>query len=180
MDHIAIDFADFPQLGLSVLVFIDYFSKYIILRIVRSKDFETVTKEMKIVFEFLGIPFEMRSDNGPPMNHNDWSSYFKNFDLKVEFSPIAHPQGDGLVERQMQRINAVLMSCWMRGVPPHEELAAHMRIHNATPSKVDKVSPHEKMFGRKSKVGLPIRKEDVHVSIDLEDIYEKTQSQSVK
>ncbi|XP_065079722.1 uncharacterized protein K02A2.6-like [Ochlerotatus camptorhynchus] len=53
--------------GISILVIVDYRSRYVIAKPVRSTSFEHTRKFLEEVFEKEGYPKNMKSDNGPPL-----------------------------------------------------------------------------------------------------------------
>lgn len=56
--------------GISILVMIDYRSRYAIAKPVRSTSFENTKKILDDVFNKEGFPKAMKSDNGPPLARN--------------------------------------------------------------------------------------------------------------
>ncbi|XP_062538746.1 uncharacterized protein K02A2.6-like [Armigeres subalbatus] len=67
-ETVAIDFNG-PYLkygGISILVIVDYRSRYIIAKPVKSTSFENTKKVLEAVFEKEGFPQTTKSDNGPP------------------------------------------------------------------------------------------------------------------
>ena len=53
--------------GISILVVVDYRSRYVIAKPVRSTSFAHTRKVLDDIFEKEGFPKNMKSDNGPPL-----------------------------------------------------------------------------------------------------------------
>lgn len=54
--------------GKSILVIVDYFSRFLFAKFVRSTDFGSVKQVLTDLFDLFGNPREARTDNGPPFN----------------------------------------------------------------------------------------------------------------
>jgi transposase InsO family protein len=87
--------------GKSILVIVDYFSRFIIAKFVKSTDIGSVRPVLEETFGLLGNPSSIRSDNGPPFSSAEWKEFCENRSIKPEFSTPGHPQQNGLVERYM-------------------------------------------------------------------------------
>ena len=54
--------------GKYLLVLIDDYSRYLVVKIIRSTAAKTAISELDDTFASMGIPNRVRSDNGPPFN----------------------------------------------------------------------------------------------------------------
>ncbi|XP_062705610.1 uncharacterized protein K02A2.6-like [Aedes albopictus] len=142
--------------GISILVVVDYKSRYLIARPVKSTSFEQVKKVLEDVFEREGTPKFIKSDNGPPFNGQDYKTYCESRDITTIFSTPLFPQQNGLVESYMKLINKAMASATLNGTSYVEELSMAIQAHNAACHSVTQYPPEEIMTGRKIKRCLPL------------------------
>ncbi|XP_055622957.1 uncharacterized protein K02A2.6-like [Toxorhynchites rutilus septentrionalis] len=164
-DTIALDFNG-PHVklgGILILVIVDYKSRYIITKPVKSTNFECTKKVLDNVFEKEGFPKIIKVDNGPPFNGKDFAEYCKQRDISLIFSTPLFPQQNGLAESYMKLINRAMAVAITNKTNYVEELKKAVSAHNAAAHSITKIPPEEIMYGRKIKRGLPLlqRRESV-------------------
>ncbi|XP_055542568.1 uncharacterized protein K02A2.6-like [Wyeomyia smithii] len=142
--------------GIYILVIVDYRSRYLIARPVKSTSFEVTKRVLEEIFDKEGFPESMKSDNGPPFNGEDYKQYCHERGTKTLFSTPFFPQQNGLVENYMKVINKSMAIAVCTGSDYNEELQAAIRAHNSASHTVTKVPPEEIMRGRRIKRGLPL------------------------
>lgn len=142
--------------GISVLVIVDYRSRYMIAKPVRSTSFEHTRKVLEEVFEKEGYPGNMKSDNGPPFNGDDYRQYCLERGINATFSTPLYPQQNGLAESCMKLVNRAMSAASASGASYGEELNAAIHAYNGAAHSVTGVPPEEVMTGRKIKRGLPL------------------------
>ncbi|XP_055527135.1 uncharacterized protein K02A2.6-like [Wyeomyia smithii] len=142
--------------GIYILVIVDYRSRYLIARPVKSTSFEVTKRVLEEIFDKEGFPESMKSDNGPPFNGEDYKQYCHERGIKTIFSTPFFPQQNGLVENYMKVINKSMAIAVSTGSDYNEELQAAIRAHNSASHTVTKVPPEEIMRGRRIKRGLPL------------------------
>lgn len=142
--------------GIYILVIVDYRSRYIIARPVKSTSFEQTKRVLNDIFEREGYPESMKSDNGPPFNGDEYSQFCHERGIKAIFSTPHFPQQNGMVENYMKIINESMAIAVSTGSNYNEELQAAVQAHNAAFHTVTKVLPEEIMHGRRIKRGLPL------------------------
>ncbi|XP_055523179.1 uncharacterized protein K02A2.6-like [Wyeomyia smithii] len=142
--------------GIYILVIVDYRSRYLIARPVKSTSFEVTKRVLEEIFDKEGFPESMKSDNGPPFNGEDYKQYCHERGIKTIFSTHFFPQQNGLVENYMKVINKSMAIAVSTGSDYNEELQAAIRAHNSASHTVTKVPPEEIMRGRRIKRGLPL------------------------
>ena len=180
--HLAIDFNG-PHVacgGRLILVLVDYYSRFVIARFVKSTDIGSVAPMLKEVFEMLGNPAVIRSDNGPPFNGEGWKEFCDGRSIRREFSTPAHPQQNGLVERYMQMINKTITIAVASNENCEKALTQTVEAHNTATQRTTNVAPEILLFGRRRRGELPIYG-NTAVNIDTEalrnrDLEEKTKS----
>lgn len=142
--------------GISVLVIVDYRSRYLIARPVKSTSFDHTKRVLEEVFDREGFPARMRSDNGPPFNSSEYTQYCEQRGIQPVFSTPLFPQQNGLVENYMKLINRAMASATSNNTRFSEELQSAVNAHNAASHSVTGVPPEEVMSGRKIKRRLPL------------------------
>ncbi|XP_062557033.1 uncharacterized protein K02A2.6-like [Armigeres subalbatus] len=110
--------------GILILVIIDYRSRFIIARPVKSTKFECVRKVLDSVFQQEGYPKAIRTDNGPPFNSTDFAEYCKQRDVTLTFSTPLFPQQNGLAESCMKLINKAMCTATCNSTNYIDELKA--------------------------------------------------------
>lgn len=142
--------------GILILVIVDYRSRYIIARPVKSTRFECTRKVLENVFEKEGYPRSIRTDNGPPFNSAEFADYCKRRDIALSFSTPFFPQQNGLAESCMKLVNKAMNTAIENNTNYIEELGNAVNAHNAAEHSVTTVPPEEAMYGRRIKRGLPL------------------------
>lgn len=157
-ETIALDFnGPYAKLGgISILVIVDYRSRYLIVRPVKSTNFDHTKRVLEDVFGREGFPAFMRSDNGPPFNSTEYRQYCAQRGIQTVFSTPLFPQQNGLVENYMKLVNRAMSSATNNGTKFTEELQAAVNAHNAAAHSVTGIPPEEVMMGRKIKRRLPL------------------------
>lgn len=167
-ETIAVDFNG-PYMkygGISVLVVVDYRSRYLIARPVKSTSFEYTKRVLEELFQREGFPKCIRSDNGPPFNSENYSSYCQERGIQTTFSTPLFPQQNGLVENSMKIINRAMSAATSLGTDYNDELQAAVNAHNAAAHTVTGIPPEEVFLGRKIKRRLPLLS---HKKADFDD-----------
>ncbi|XP_055528511.1 uncharacterized protein K02A2.6-like [Wyeomyia smithii] len=142
--------------GISVLVDEDYRSRYVITKPVKSTSFENTRKILEEVFEKEGFPDNIKSDNGPPFNEEDYRQYCLEHGINAIFSTPLYPQQNSLAESCMKLVNKAMTVAATSGSGYGEELDAAIHAYNAAAHFVTGIPPEEVMTGRKIRRGLPL------------------------
>ncbi|XP_055543091.1 uncharacterized protein K02A2.6-like [Wyeomyia smithii] len=83
--------------GISILVIVDYRSRYLITKPVKSTTFEITKKVLEEIFEKEGNPKIIKSDNGPHFSGDEHKQYCAQRGITAVFSTPLFPQQNGLV-----------------------------------------------------------------------------------
>ncbi|XP_062715403.1 uncharacterized protein K02A2.6-like [Aedes albopictus] len=155
---IALDFnGPYAKLGgISILVVVDYRSRYLIARPIKSTSFVHTKQILENIFEREGYPQNIKTDNGPPFNSEDYRAYCRERGINAIFSTPLFPQQNGLVEGYMKLVNKAMATSLSCGTSYIDELRAAVDAHNAAAHTVTKVPPEEVMMGRKIRRRLPL------------------------
>ncbi|XP_062541439.1 uncharacterized protein K02A2.6-like [Armigeres subalbatus] len=157
-ETIAIDFnGPYAVLGgISILVVVDYRSRYLFAKSVKSTSFDCTKKVLEEIFEKEGYPKMIKSDNGPPFNGSEYKEYCKLRGITTIFSTPLFPQQNGLVESSMKTINKAMSAAISNKTNYIIELREAVNAHNAAMHSVTQYPPEEIMQGRKIRRGLPL------------------------
>ncbi|XP_058828315.1 uncharacterized protein K02A2.6-like [Topomyia yanbarensis] len=157
-DTIAIDFnGPYAKLGgILILVVVDYRSRYLIARPIKCTSFEHTKRVLENIFKREGYPQNIKSDNGPPFNSEDYKTYCRERGINVIFTTPLFPQQNGLVEGYMKLVNKAMATALSTGTNYREELQAAVDAHNAAAHTVTRIPPEEIMMGRKIRRRLPL------------------------
>lgn len=155
-----------------LLVIVDVFSKFAILKPMRSQKAESLCEFMENeVFLRYGVPRVCLSDNGPCFKSNAFKKLLARYDVKQYLIANYFPQTNNT-----ERVNRVIGDCLRAVIPqddqkawedyiPKIQWALNTSIHEAT-----KYPPFEVVFGRKPKVsGSQHELEDVQTSDTTHD-----------
>ena len=77
--------------GRLYILICDYFSKFPFLFQVKTMSFANLKDHLEELFSVEGIPDEIMSDNGPPFNGKEFSSYLTGFGIRHTTSSPNYP-----------------------------------------------------------------------------------------
>lgn len=157
-ESIAVDFNGPYALlgGISILVVIDYRSRFLFARPVKSTSYECTKRVLEEIFEIEGYPKSIRSDNGPPFNGSDYKNYCASRGIKAVFSTPMYPQQNGLVENSMKIVNKAMSAAISNKTNYADELREAVHAYNSAAHSITRLPPEEVMQGRKIRRGLPL------------------------
>lgn len=154
-EDIALDFLGPLPSGHSILVIIDYYSRYYEIAIMKSTTAEKTVEMLKIVFARHGLPLTIKTDNGPQFISQVFADYMTNIGAKhLKVTP-RWPQANGEVERQNQSLLKRMKIAQAEGKDWKQEILSYLMAYRATPHPSTGRSPAELLFGRKIKTKLP-------------------------
>lgn len=160
--------------GISILVIVDYRSRFLIAKPVKSTSFDCTKKVLEETFEREGYPKSIKSDNGPPFNGTEYKEYCAKRGITTIFSTPLFPQQNGAVESCMKIVNKAMSAAASNKTNYIIELREAIHAHNAAAHSVTKLPPEEIMMGRKVKRGLPLLSHQrVLIDNDLLDIKDR-------
>ena len=130
---------------IDLLVVVDYFSKYLIVRKIPNSTSSAVIKELGMIFSEFGKPQIFRSDNGPCYSSQEFKFFMQNWLIEHRTSSPHYPQSNGLAE-SMVKVSKNLIEKAVRQELPWNQLLLDYRC---TPISSEIRSPAEILFGRK-------------------------------
>ncbi|XP_048590584.1 uncharacterized protein LOC116613084 isoform X1 [Nematostella vectensis] len=153
-EDLATDLTEIPG-GNHLLVVVDNYSRWPEVVLLKKTDAPHVITALEGIFRTHGIPYTVRSDNGPPFA----SKEFENF---LEFLGIEHkkgipywPQSNGEVERCNRTILKVIRIANLQGNDWKKALDDFLFQYRTTNHAATGCSPAELLMGRQLRDKLP-------------------------
>ena len=112
--------------GRLYILICDYFSKFPFLFQVKTMSFANLKDHLEELFSVEGIPDEIMSDNGPPFNGKEFSSYLKGLGIRHTTSSPNYPRSNGFIERQIQAMKRLIEKANSTG-RSHQEALTGLR-----------------------------------------------------
>lgn len=149
---LGIDIMDFKCK--SYLVIYDYFSKWLDIKLVPSKNAKTVINTLKEIFCNFGIPNEIVSDH-VPFDSMECKQFAKEWGFKFTYTSPRYPQSNGMAERGVQIAKKMLSKC-------HEDKTDYrvaLLQYRASPVSGTNFSPSELLMCRNLKTKLIVNRQ---------------------
>ena len=156
-EELSIDIFGPMKNGKHLLVLVDDFSRYPVVKTIHSTAAQYVIPHLNEIFAMLGIPKRIRSDGGPPFNGYHWKQFAKSQGFQHHRITPYWPRANGLVERFMKNLAKVLKNASIGNKNFENELIIFLRNYRATPHASTKRSPNELLLKTKSSTSkLPV------------------------
>ena len=134
------------------LIITDYFSKCPFVKQVRGRCTSSAVIQLtKSVFSEHGIPDKVISDNGPQFASEEYQTFSRTWGFKHVTSSPHYPRSNGMIERSIQTVKAVMQKCLER----REDIHMGLLCLRTTPISGDIPPPTEILYGRKVRSNLP-------------------------
>lgn len=121
-------------------------------------------KTLEAMFARHGIPYEVRSDNGPQYSSREFKDFSRSWCFEHKTSSPYNPQGNGLAEKTVQTVKRMLEKARIDGKDPYISL---LKYRN-TPTDVE--SPAKLLMSRQLRSILPITKNQLKPKVVPDDI----------
>ncbi|HVX00123.1 MAG TPA: RNase H-like domain-containing protein, partial [Candidatus Babeliaceae bacterium] len=138
-----------PDGHVALLVLIDVFTGFIVLRPLKDTTAETVARKLWKIFSLIGYPKILQSDNGTEFVNDVIQSLVRIVGIERRFITPYNPRSDGKVERSIQTVMLIIKKL-LHGTSNHwplfvsfAQLAFNNKISSLTNS-----TPFSLMFGR--------------------------------
>ena len=132
------------------LIVVDYFSLYPEVIQLKSTTSASVIKALKSIFSHHGVPSVFMSDNGPQFVSKEMKQFADTYGFTLLTSSPHYPQSNGLAERTIQTIKALLQDS------PDPYLA--LLSFRTTPIPWCSFSPAQLLMGRQLRTDIPTPK----------------------
>jgi RNase H-like domain found in reverse transcriptase/Reverse transcriptase (RNA-dependent DNA polymerase)/Integrase zinc binding domain/Integrase core domain len=166
-ERVHIDFFHFK--GKSFLIFVDAFSRWIEVRVMRQTTAQAVIKELAKIFLVFGFPGEVVADNGPPFGSVELKTYLESKGIVITHSPPYHPQSNGLAERAVQTVKSVLrkvVNDSKSDLQMVEAVEIIVSNHRNLPSTTDKIIPSHRILAYEPRTAITSLKYNKNVKKD--------------
>ncbi|KAJ8416486.1 hypothetical protein AAFF_G00357740 [Aldrovandia affinis] len=137
--------------GRPFLLITDYYSKFPEVLQLPDKTAGSVIARFKAVFSRHGVPFTLIADH-VPFASAEMARFASTWGFKIIHSSPAFPQSNGMAERAIKTVKAMLTAAARNGVDPH---LAMLNLRN-TPVTGMAYSPAQLLMGRVLRSNLPI------------------------
>ncbi len=144
----------FPQ-GNYLMVLIDEFSRFPVVRGVSSTKASVVCAKMEEIFAEYGVPEKLRTDGGPPFNSAEFEVFSKEQGFKHRRVTPLWPQANGLAEKYMSSLRKATRTAQLEGGPWSRNLHKFLRNYRAAPHSSTGQSPAMLLRGYEMKIKLP-------------------------
>ncbi|XP_055623065.1 uncharacterized protein K02A2.6-like [Toxorhynchites rutilus septentrionalis] len=155
--EIAIDFLGPLPDGQTLLVVVDYYSRYIEVCEMNYTTSKETINQLSTIFSRYGVPLTLRADNGPQFNANceEFQAFCDDLGVQLINTIPYWPQQNGEVERQNRSILKRLKIAQQLGQDWRKVLSQFLLSYHATTYPTTGRAPSELMFGRRIRTKLP-------------------------
>lgn len=151
---VAIDFLGPLPSGDFILVLVDYFSRWMDAKIMRTITAEATIEKLEEIFLYQGYPMSIRLDNGRQFVSEKFKEYCRMNKIRLNHTAPYYPQANGEVERQNRTLLKRLKIGNINNGNWKIELRKFLIAYNSTPHTVTNKSPNE-LMGRAVRTKLP-------------------------
>ena len=131
------------------------------------------------MFARLGVPFSLRTDNGPQFVSEEFESFLQAHGVEHRRTTPLRPQANGEVERQNRSLLKSLQIANLEGKNWRTELVTWLMAYRSTLQATTGTTPFYLMFGREMRTKLPeLRRETVEVP--REEVRDRAWSNKLK
>ena len=141
--------------GHSLLVIVDYYSRFYEVEIMQSTTAEKVIDCLADTFSRHGLPITIKSDNGPQFRSSEFREYCKQHGITHHKVTAKWAQANGEVERQNRSLLKRLQIAQAKNKPWRAELRKYLTSYRSNPHTTTGRSPAELLFNRKVRGKIP-------------------------
>ena len=141
--------------GDSLLVVVDYYSRWAEVKVVKSTTTTVVIRSLKAMFSTHGIPLSITSDNGPQFVSKEYRDFLEENGISSRHVTPYWPAANGEVERHNRTLLKYIRATAAAGEKWQEEMWKFLLAYRTTPHAVTGVSPAELLMQHKLKTKLP-------------------------
>ena len=174
---LAVDLLGPLPTGESILVVVDYYSRYYEIDVLRSTVTSKVISSLEEIFARHGLPESLTSDNGPQFIATEFTESMEQQGIRHHKVTAKWPQANGEVERQNSSLLKRLQIAHAEKKNWKKELNVYLAAYRSLPHPTTGVSPAELLFGRKIRTKLP-GLSDVHIEQGVRDRDSEQKSKS--
>lgn len=154
-EDLAVDILGPLPTGESILVCVDYYSRYYEVKVMKSTNSTKVIEALDNFFTTHGLPKSVRTDNGPQFVSAEFENFLKTNGIEHRHTTPLWPQANGEVERQNRTLLKNIKIAHSEKKNWRQELNTFLIAYRTTPHCTTGVSPAELMFKRQLRTKLP-------------------------
>ena len=154
-EELALDLLGPLPTGESLLVLVDYYSRWIEVDVIRATTSKVIIQRLDAQFARYGIPKTLRTDNGSNLVSEEVEDYLKEMGVKHLHTTPLWPRANGEVERQNKLLLKAIRATHAEGRNWREELNKFLMAYRSTPHSATGKSPAELLFRRVMKTKMP-------------------------
>ena len=139
--------------GHSLLVIVDYYSRFYEVEVMKSTTTEKIIDRLADTFCRHGLPNTIKSDNGPQFKSNEFREYCEQHSIIHQKVTAKWAQANGEVERQNRSLLKRLQIA--ENKPWRAELRKYLTAYRSFSHNTTGRSPAELLFNRKVKGKIP-------------------------
>ncbi|XP_029209128.2 uncharacterized protein K02A2.6-like [Acropora millepora] len=148
---VAIDVLGPLPSGESLLVVVDYYSRFFEVVVMRTTTSQKMIETLMPIFTWYGYPFSLKSENAPQFVSEEFKVFLTGHGIEHRKSTPLWPQANGKVERQNRTLLKSLKIADAEGKRWKEELNKFLLAYRTTPHSSTGATPAFLMFGRELK-----------------------------
>ena len=152
---LAVDLMGPLPTGESLLMTVDYYSRWIEVDVVRNTTSSVIIKCLENHFTRHGIPETLQTDNGSNLVSREMEEFLDEMGIKHKKTIPLWPRANGEVERQNKSLLKSMRAAQAEGKPWRQELQKYLLAYRSTPHAKTGVSPAELLYGRKIRTKMP-------------------------
>ena len=152
---LAVDLMGPLPTGESLLVTVDYYSRWIEVDVVRNTTSSAIIRCLENHFTRHGIPETLRTDNGSNLVSHEMEEFLDELGIKHKKTIPLWPRANGEVERQNKSLLKAMCAAQAEGKQWQQELQKYLLAYRSTPHTTTGVSPAELLYGRKIQTKMP-------------------------
>jgi len=153
--HLAADLLGPLPNGDYLFVVVDYFSRFVEVRIVKSTTSLKLIHCLEDIFAVHGLPLSLKTDNAQNLTSREFNQYLKDCGIQHKTSIPLWPQSNGEVERQNRSLLKYMKIVYAQGKDIKTELHKYLLAYRTTPHSTTGMTPAEMLFRRKVRTKLP-------------------------
>ena len=166
---LAVDLLGPLPTGHSILVVVDYYSRYYEYAVMTSTTTVKVIDNLEEIFSRHGLPITIKSDNGPQFISGEFRDYcVQNGITHLKTTP-KWPQANGEVERQNASLMKRIRIAQAEGLDWKKELRRYVTKYRSIDHTTTGKSPAELLFNRKMRGKLPELHADCRLDLETRD-----------
>ena len=142
----------FNHSGKEYLVTADYYSDFFEVDLLNASTSATVIDKLRGHFARHGIPETVVSDNGPQFSSKEFDQFSTAWDFVHRKTSPYHSQSNGKAESAVKEVKKLMQKAKDAGEDPY----LYLLEKRNTPTSEMKLSPVQRLFGRRTRTLLPI------------------------